>query len=105
MHIRTKTTLLSMLVLATTLLISGCAQEIPPKLEVRDVSSGRTYNTYQPWGQVTKGIGYEFTDIETGKRITLTNYELKTLEGKKSVPGDSPEAMEFKTAKARGGVQ
>lgn len=90
--------------LGLTLFVAGCATDIPPKLEVRDVASGRTYTTYQPWGEVSKGVGYEFTDIETGKHITLTNYELKTLEGKKSVPNESSEAMNFKQAKVRGGV-
>jgi hypothetical protein len=104
MRIRT-TLLLAILTPVLSLLVAGCSQEIPPKLEVRDVSSGRTYNTYQPWGEVTKGVGYEFTDIETGKRVTLTNYELRTLETKKSVPGDSPDAKAFNEAKARGGVK
>ncbi|HTL29080.1 MAG TPA: hypothetical protein VL282_07665 [Tepidisphaeraceae bacterium] len=90
---------------ALAVFVAGCATEIPPKLEVRDVSSGRTYTTYQPWGEVSKGVGYEFTDIETGKHITLTNYELKTLEGKKSVPNESAEATAFKQAKVRGGVE
>ena len=84
---------------------AGCGVTIPPKLEVRDVGSGRTYATYQPWGKVIKGVGYEFTDIDTGKRINLTNYELSTLEGKKSVPPDSAEAEAYKEAKARGGVK
>ena len=84
----------------------GCGgTTIPPKLNVRDVSSGRTYTTYEPWGEVEKGVGYEFTDIDSGKRITLTNYELSTAEGKKSVPDDSPDAAAFKEAKARGGVK
>ena len=84
----------------------GCGgTTIPPKLGVRDVASGRTYTTYEPWGEVEKGVGYEFTDIESGKRITLTNYELSTLEGEKSVSGDSAEATAFKEAKARGGVK
>ena len=88
------------------LALTGCGgTTIPPKLQVRDVASGRTYTTYQPWGQVEKGIGYEFTDAETGSRINLTNYELKTLEGQKSVPDDSAEASAFKQAKARGGVK
>jgi hypothetical protein len=92
--------------LAATVLLVGCGgRTIPPKLQVRDVSSGRSYTTYEPWGQVEKGVGYEFTDIETGKRITLTNYELSTVEGKKSVPGDSPEAKAFAEAKERGGVK
>jgi len=104
MRIRT-TLLLAILTPVLSLLVAGCSQEIPPKLEVRDVSSGRTYNTYQPWGEVTKGVGYEFTDIETGKRVTLTNYELRTLETKKSFPGDSPDAKAFNEAKARGGVK
>jgi len=104
MRIRT-TLLLAILTPVLSLLVAGCSQEIPPKLEVRDVSSGRTYNTYQPWGEVTKGVGYEFTDIETGKRVTLTNYELRTLETKKSVPGDSPDAKAFNEANARGGVK
>jgi len=30
--------------------------------------------------------GYQFTDIATGKRVTLTNYGLKPVE-KKNVPG------------------
>jgi hypothetical protein len=86
-------------------LLVGCGTSIPPKLEVRDPGSGRTYQTYKPWGQVEKGVGYEFTDIDTGRRITLTNYEIKTLEAKKSVPGDSPEAEAFARAKERGGVK
>jgi hypothetical protein len=84
---------------------AGCATTIPPKLQVRDVASGRTYTTYQPWGAVTKGVGYEFTDAETGKRITLTNYELSTVEDAKSVAPDSPEAKQFGQAKERGGLK
>jgi hypothetical protein len=100
-----RTQLFAILVAMAVTLIAGCSQEIPPKLEVRDVGSGRTYYTYQPWGEVTKGVGYEFTDIETGKRVNLTNYEVRTLESKKSVPADSPDATAFKEAKARGGVK
>src|SRR5687767_11853915 len=85
-------------------LVAGCGTTIPPKLEVRDPNSGRTYETYKPWGQVEKGVGYGFTDIETGRRVTLTNYELRTLEGQKSVPGDSAEAQAYAKAKERGGV-
>ena len=92
--------LLALLVFAV-----GCATNIPPKLEVKDVASGRTYTTYQPWGDVTKGVGYAFTDIDTGKHITLTSYEIRTLEGKKSVPNDSAEAAAFNQAKERGGVE
>src|SRR5215204_5973621 len=87
------------------LAIGGCATSIPQKLEVRDVSSGRMYTTYKPWGDVTKGVGYEFTDIETGNRITLTNYEVSTAESEKSVPNDSPDARAFADAKKRGGVK
>ena len=85
--------------------LTGCATDIPSKLEVRDTGSGRTYTTYKPWGEVTKGVGYEFTDVETGNRVTLTNYELSTLEGPKSVPNDSPEAKAYNEQKARGGVK
>jgi hypothetical protein len=85
--------------------LSGCGTSIPPRLQVRDPGSGRTYETYQPWGHVEKGVGYGFTDIETGRRVTLTNYELRTLEEKKTVPGDSPEAKAFAEAKVRGGVK
>lgn len=88
-----------------TALVAGCGTTIPPKVEVRDVSSGRTYQTYQPWGQVEKGIGYSFTDIETGRRVTLTNYELRTLESQKNVPGDSVDARAFEEAKVRGGIK
>ena len=95
----------SILFVATALVIAGCAKTIPPKLEVRDTASGRTYSTYQPWGKITKGVGYEFTDIDTGKRITLTNYEIATIEGQKSVPGGSVEAKQFDDQKARGGVK
>jgi hypothetical protein len=91
--------------IALPLLVVGCGVSIPPKLEVRDVSSGRTYQTYQPWGEVEKGVGYQFTDIETGRRINLQNYELRTLEGKKSVPGGSAEAQAYASAKTRGGVR
>jgi hypothetical protein len=91
---------------AAAVFLVGCGgATIPPKLQVRDVSSGRTYNTYEPWGKVEKGVGYEFTDIDSGKRITLTNYELSTVEGKKSVPGDSADAKTFEEAKARGGMK
>src|SRR5688500_6446005 len=83
--------------------LSGCATTIPSKLQVRDTASGRTYTTYKPWGKVTKGVGYDFTDIDTGNRITLTNYEISTLEGEKSVPNDSVEAKSFAESKARGG--
>ena len=86
--------------------VAGCGgTTIPSKLGVRDTTSGRTYTTYEPWGEVEKGVGYEFTDIDSGKRITLTNYELSTVEGKKSVPDDSADAAAFKEAKARGGVK
>jgi hypothetical protein len=89
----------------TSTVLVGCGVTIPPKLEVRDVSSGRTYQTYQPWGQVEKGIGYSFTDVETGRRVTLTNYELRTLESQKNVPGDSTDARAFEEAKVRGGLK
>jgi hypothetical protein len=85
--------------------VAGCGVNIPPKLEVRDVSSGRSYVTYQPWGEVEKGVGYSFTDVETGRRINLQNYEIRTLEGRKSVPGDSAEAKAYATARERGGVR
>ena len=87
------------------LALAGCGATIPARLQVRDVASGRTYTTYEPWGKVTKGVGYDFTDIESGNRITLTNYELSTLEGSKTVSGDSVEAKSFAEAKARGGVK
>jgi len=94
------------LILGTLVLAAvGCSTTIPPKLQVRDVASGRTYTTYQPWGEVTKGTGYSFTDSETGNHITLTNYELKTLEASHSVPSDSLEAKSYEAAKARGGVK
>jgi hypothetical protein len=83
----------------------GCGTTIPPKLQVRDTASGRTYTTYQPWGKITKGVGYDFTDIESGNRVTLTNYEIRTVEGQKSVPSDSVEAKSFAESKARGGVK
>src|SRR5829696_5411043 len=93
-------------VVVASALLTGCGgMQIPPKLQVRDVTSGRTYTTYEPWGKIEKGIGYEFTDIDTGNRITLTNYELKTLEGQKSVPGDSADAAAFKNAKTAGGIK
>ena len=99
---------LSIVVSGSAIVLSavGCSSgvNVPPKLGVRDVASGRSYTTYQPWGGVEKGVGYEFTDIESGKRVTLTNYELSTLEGKKTVPGDSAEAVAFNQAKTRGGV-
>jgi hypothetical protein len=95
--------LCSVLLIATSLVLAGCGVDIPPKVEVRDVASSTTYTTYEPWGKVEKGIGYQFTDIETGKRVTLTNYELKPVEGKKSVPGDSIEARAYNEARARGG--
>jgi hypothetical protein len=66
--------------------VVGCATTDPAKLQVRDTASGRTYTTYEPWGQITQGVGYEFTDIDTGSRITLTNYELRTLKAKEKVP-------------------
>jgi hypothetical protein len=91
--------------IAVVLFAAGCGTSIPPKLEVRDVTSGRTYTTYQPWGEVEKGVGYQFTDIETGRRINLQNYELRTLEGKKTVPGDSAEAKAYAAARTRGGVE
>ena len=90
---------------ALALALAGCATTIPPKLQVRDTGSGRTYTTYQPWGKVTKGVGYDFTDIDTGNRITLTNYEIKTLEGQKSVPNGSPESKTYAEQKTRGGVK
>jgi hypothetical protein len=91
--------------LTVGLFAGGCATTIPSKLQVRDVASGRTYTTYKPWGEVTKGVGYEFTDLESGNRITLTNYELSTIEGSKSVPGDSAEAKAYEEAKKRGGIE
>jgi hypothetical protein len=104
-----KTSLFTIPLLAGAALLTlvGCSSgtTLPPRLEVRDVASGRTYSTYQPWGQVEKGLGYEFTDIETGKRVTLTNYEIKTLEAQKVVPSESAEAKQFAEAKTRGGVK
>jgi hypothetical protein len=92
------------LLIGFSLFVGGCATEIPAKMQVTDVSSGKTYTTYEPWGKVDKGIGYKFTDIDTGKQITLTNYELKQVESKKSVPGDSPEATAYKQAQSRTGM-
>ena len=92
-------------VVGLALFVGGCATEIPAKMEVTDVSSGKMYHTYEPWGREDKGVGYKFTDIETGKKITLTNYELKQVESKKSVSGDSAEAKAFKEAEARGDVR
>jgi hypothetical protein len=85
----------------------GCSSgtAIPPKLEVRDTGSGRTYHTYEPWGQVEKGVGYSFTDSDTGSKVTLTGYEVKTMEAAKTVASDSPEATAFKESKTRGGVK
>jgi hypothetical protein len=97
--------LIPLAAITATIVVAGCAVNLPPKLEVRDVSSGRTYTTYKPWGQVEKGVGYGFTDLETGRKIMLTNYEIRTLEAEKSVPPDSPEAKSFESAKARGGVK
>lgn len=91
--------------LACITFVAGCTTSIPAKLEVHDVASGRKYTTYQPWGKVTKGIGYEFTDIDSGNKITLTNYEVHTLDGPKSVPSDGMDAKSFNDAKTRGGVQ
>jgi len=91
--------------LTTTGILAGCGTTIPPRLAVRDVGSGRTYSTYQPWGEIEKGIGYQFTDVETGRRITLTNYELSTVEGQKTVPSDSAEAKAYEAAKAKTGVK
>jgi hypothetical protein len=90
---------------APLLFLLGCGVNIPAKLEVRDVASGTTYQTYQNWGQVEKGVGYGFTDAATGKHIMLTNYEVRTLESAKSVPGDSAEAKDFEAARQRGGVK
>ena len=87
------------------LCVVGCSTTIPAKLEVRDVTTGRTYQTYENWGVVTKGVGYAFTDIETGSHINLTAYEIKTLEGQKNVDPNSVDAKEFSAAKARGGVK
>ena len=87
--------------------IVGCASgtAIPAKLEVRDTGSGRTYHTYEPWGEVEKGVGYSFTDIDTGKKVTLTGYEVKTTDAAKTVANDSPEAAAFKESKTRGGMK
>lgn len=88
-----------------SIVLTGCTTAIPDRLEVRDVGSGRTYQTYKPWGEVEKGVGFSFVDIETGRRVNLTNYEVRTLEGKKDVGNDTPEAKAFKAAKERGGVK
>jgi len=92
-------------VLLAATFLTGCGTNIPPRLQVRDVGSGRTYTTYQPWGQVEKGVGYAFTDAETGRRITLTNYEISTAEGPKTVAADSAEAKAYQAAKERGGLK
>lgn len=85
--------------------LSGCTENIPPKVEVRDVSSGTTFTTYQPWGKVEKGQGYTFTDITSGRRVTLNNYETRQVQSSMTVDSKSPEAIAFKEAKARGGVK
>ena len=33
------------------------------------MASGRTYATYEPWGEVQKGVGYEFTDTSYASQI------------------------------------
>ena len=97
--------LTGLLAVCVMVALVGCSVKIPPKLQVRDVSTGKSYETYQPWGKVVKGAGYQFTDLETGKKITLTNYEVSTLEGEMKVPDKSPEAKAFKEAAARGGIK
>ena len=94
-----------LLAVCVMIAVVGCSVKIPPKLQVRDVSTGKSYETYQPWGKVVKGAGYQFTDAETGKKITLTNYEVSTIESQKKVPADSAEAKEFKAAAERGGIK
>lgn len=86
-------------------MLAGCATWIPAKVEVKDVGTGQTFTTYEPWGRVEKGVGYVFTDIESGRRITLTSYETKPLEKAKSVSPTGAEAKAFESAKARGGVK
>ena len=69
-----KSTSLLLLSGIAMLLLVGCQTTIPPKIQVHDVNNGKTYTTYRTWGHVSAGrAGYEFTDLETGKKISVPN--------------------------------
>src|SRR4029079_17299117 len=88
------------------LVLVGCQTSIPPKIQVRDVDNGKTYTTYQTWGHVGAGrVGYEFTDLDTGKKISVPNYQLTEISEEKSVPKDSAEAKAYKEEAARMGIK
>ncbi len=94
--------LLATIVCSTVLIAaSGCTTDIPARVEVKDVTTGKTFNTYETWGRTVSGVGYRFTDVASGDTVTLTNYELHTLESKKTVDANSPEAKAFKADKAK----
>ena len=85
------------------LLVAGCGQNVPAKLEVKDVSSGKTYTTYADLTKEEKGIGYKLFDVTSSTSVTLTSYEVKTLEAEMTVDPKSAEALAYQTAKAKAG--
>lgn len=85
------------------LFVAGCGQNVPAKLEVKDVSSGKTYTTYADLTKEEKGVGYKLYDIKSSASVTLTSYEIKTLEAEKTVDPKSPESLEYQAAKAKAG--
>ncbi len=90
--------LLGMAILA--LVLGGCGVYVPARLQVTDVSSGRTYDTYSSWGKENM-LGYSFYDAKSGQRVMLKSYEINVLEPARFLPPDSPEAAEYKSQMAQ----
>lgn len=97
----TRTLVASLVCSLVLVAVSGCTTEIPARIEVKDVVTGKTFKTYETWGRPISGVGYRFTDVESGDTVTLTNYELHTVESKKIVDAKSPEAKAYAVDKAR----
>lgn len=75
-------------------LIAGCGVHVPPKYQVTDVSSGKTFTTYGTWGKENM-LGYNFYDIDSGERIMLKSYQSKKISNGGFFPQGSPEAEEY----------
>lgn len=80
----------------TAVVLGGCST-VPTKIEVKDVSSGRVYQTYEDprWAKENM-LGFNFVDIDSGSTVMLKSYEKKVLKrGGFCKPG-SPEELDYK---------
>lgn len=77
------------------LLLVGCTSNVPPKLLLTDIGSGRTFVTYQTWGGGNL-IGIAFDDLKTGDRVILRSYTIHEISKGGYFQRDSEEISRYK---------